>query len=178
MPITNRRTVRPEMTLSRFLDAILETTMNSTSNWEQLQQDFMTLRTVFETHCLDDDLRQVDDKLDELKRRSELLVFVFGEGNFGKSSLVNKLLGREVAEVSILPKTWRVDLFHSLPVGQEEYAILRRNGIPLQERLTIEEARAVCLEQEKLHRAELLPKTEMRGAAFDGQILDIHWHFT
>jgi len=38
-------------------------------------------------------------------------IFVVGKGKFGKSTLVNVLLQEEKAEIGIVPKTWKIDIF-------------------------------------------------------------------
>jgi len=39
------------------------------------------------------------------------LLFVVGMGNYGKSTLVNALVGARVADMDCLPKTWKIDIF-------------------------------------------------------------------
>jgi len=39
------------------------------------------------------------------------LLFIVGMGKFGKSTLINSLLGQHVAEMGVLPKTWKIDIF-------------------------------------------------------------------
>lgn len=41
----------------------------------------------------------------------KFLIFVVGMGKYGKSTLVNALVGQRVAEVDILPKTWKIDIY-------------------------------------------------------------------
>lgn len=58
----------------------------------------------------------MNDTTNEFMRLKEsvkkpFLLFVIGMGNYGKSTLVNALLGRELADVGVLPKTWKIDVF-------------------------------------------------------------------
>ena len=71
------------------------------------------------------DLSEHAERLDDRERDASygLLVMVVGAGNFGKSSLVNALCGRPVAPVSIIPKTFKIDVFSSGAAGR---AIRRR----------------------------------------------------
>jgi GTPase SAR1 family protein len=124
---------------------------------------------------------QVRDKLSDLETPAELLVFVVGEGNFGKSSLINRLLGRDVAEVSFLPKTWRVDLYRTALSGVPEHAQLRRAEQEQVERLSIAEAREACQAQEamiKLRQREAKAAgQEVPCGTFPGQIVEVQWHY-
>ena len=67
-----------------------------------------------------------------------LLVMVVGEGNFGKSSLVNALAGRRVAPVSIIPKTWKVDLYEPASGRPEEAFLYWRSKPDSPDRVSIE----------------------------------------
>ncbi len=66
----------------------------------------------------------IRDTLDKLqfyiKEYSELkedlqksfTIFVVGMGKYGKSTLINSLVGGRVAEMDVLPKTWKIDVFY------------------------------------------------------------------
>jgi GTPase SAR1 family protein len=54
---------------------------------------------------------KIDDRVRD--QSLPLMVMVVGEGNFGKSSLINALLGRQVAPVSRLPTTRILDLYET-----------------------------------------------------------------
>ncbi|NLJ84150.1 MAG: hypothetical protein GX336_04480 [Halanaerobiaceae bacterium] len=41
------------------------------------------------------------------------LLFIVGMGKYGKSTLVNALIGKEVADIDVLPKTWKIDIFEA-----------------------------------------------------------------
>ncbi|WP_395145857.1 dynamin family protein [Armatimonas sp.] len=115
----------------------------------RLKEDLRRLEALLHSNGLEADADKVRDKLRDLASPDEILVFVVGEGNFGKSSLVNAVLGRDVAPVSFLPKTWRVDLYRGLPEGADEFAILRRIGQVNGERMSVAAAEVACADQER-----------------------------
>ncbi len=53
-------------------------------------------------------------KLHSLKEDLVLpyMLYVIGVGNAGKSSVINSLVGFDVADIGTLPKTWKTDLFY------------------------------------------------------------------
>ena len=59
-----------------------------------------------ETTALLDSFSEQVNILDE-----PLRLFVIGGGNTGKSTLINTLVGEEIAATDILPKTWRLDIY-------------------------------------------------------------------
>ena len=135
-----------------------------------------TLHTLFAAYNgLQDVCKQIQDKQEDCDKPSELLVFVFGEGNFGKSSLINCLLGRDVAEVSFLPETWRVDMYRSASDWDEEFALVRKAGDATPEKMSIEDARAEC--QAQSAEAKKFQKEAEGGATRPGQIIEVQWHY-
>jgi hypothetical protein len=121
----------------------------SSPDWGSVLRSLTTLEAVFKNQGgFETEIEKIAEKRTDLERRQELLVFVVGEGNFGKSSIINRLLGRDVAEVSRFPKTWCVDLFHALPAGVEEYASIRRSGRKEIERMPLAQAISAYREQE------------------------------
>lgn len=59
-----------------------------------------------------------------------LQLMVVGKGNFGKSSLLNRLLGSDAAPVSRRPMTWAVDRYLATPTLTAEYAVVHRRSAP------------------------------------------------
>ena len=104
------------------------------------------------------------DQADRLAQRvrdaaEPLLVMVVGEGNVGKSSLVNALVGKAVAPVSRLPKTWKVDLFQT---GNPPRAELhwrsrpdRPDGMPVERAREVADAEEARLEAAGTSRSDL-----------------------
>jgi tRNA U34 5-carboxymethylaminomethyl modifying GTPase MnmE/TrmE len=41
----------------------------------------------------------------------KLMIFIVGNGNVGKSTLLNALVGQEVAKTNFLPTTWKIDVY-------------------------------------------------------------------
>ena len=135
-----------------------------------------TLHTLLTSYNgLQDSCKQIRDKQEDCAKPSELLVFVFGEGNFGKSSLINCLLGRDVAEVNFLPETWRVDVYRSAPLSEEEFALVRKEGVAKFERMSIESAKVECEAQSA--EAKKSSKSAKNGVTRNGQIIEVQWHY-
>ncbi len=109
-------------------------------------------------------------------------MYVIGESKFGKSSLVNHLLGVKVADDGKLPKTWRVDLYRPATDGAESADVTRYN-LGKFGGLTIADAKGLCDEQENavLDRADEA-RSPLQDAgmqdlvAFDGQITQVDWY--
>ena len=164
---------------SRALPQQTPSKVNEQSTRRKTENDLIQLEGILKAHGDNKGVGRLQEKRVDLNDDS-VLVFVIGEGNFGKSSLINHLLGREVAAVSHLPKTWRIDLYRSSPDGQE-YAEIRRSNAATTQRLPIEEAIHICKQQE----AEVLRyvKTNQDGNAGSGtstldQIIEVNWHYT
>ncbi len=88
------------------------------------------------------------DRLDDRQRDASLglLVMVIGAGNFGKSSLINALCGRTVAPVSVLPKTFKIDVFAA---GKSGSALVRNVGETKPTSVSFDEARRIEAERER-----------------------------
>lgn len=85
-------------------------------------------------------------KIESLRASIELpcMLYVVGMGKAGKSSLLNALIGKDVAEVGTLPKTWKTDLFYSSP--DKMVKILYRDG--RDQLCTSEDARKIIVNEE------------------------------
>lgn len=84
--------------------------------------DSLLLETV-EVFGLDEHRKRLLDR--QRDAALGLVVMVVGEGNFGKSSLVNALCGRAVAPVAVIPKTFKIDVYTA---GNSDRALVRRLG--------------------------------------------------
>lgn len=75
------------------------------------------------------------------------MLFIVGTGKYGKSTLINTLLEQQMADVGVLPKTWKIDVFRG--DLNPTIAILKFRN--LEERtVTSSEARAfIQLEEDK-----------------------------
>jgi len=127
------------------------------------------LQAAWEKVDTDLEQQQVLDRIEDLS--SPLLLFVVGEGNFGKSSLVNALLGTKAAPVSILPKTWKVDVYQSCQNGEAPTAALKWVDKDHVEIVSMEHAQAVVTEQEELTSQQ---KGDSPGS-FSSALLEVRW---
>lgn len=56
-----------------------------------------------------------------------LMIFIVGNGNTGKSTLLNALVGYDAAQTDMLPNTWKIDIYSpSVPLGNAQ--IVYMNG--------------------------------------------------
>jgi hypothetical protein len=99
-----------------------------------------------------DDAGLPDEAQKPLERLADLqlgtFVMIAGEGNFGKSSLINAIANQCIAETSVLPKTTRVDIYTPSADGQFK-AMLRRRGETGWKELDWTEAHALCAADEQ-----------------------------
>lgn len=67
-------------------------------------------------------VRELNDSLLNIKNEfkslydnfdDKLMLFIVGDGNVGKSTLINALVGEEVAKTNALPTTWKIDVYYS-----------------------------------------------------------------
>lgn len=77
-------------------------------------------------------------------------IFVIGEGNFGKSSLINAILKQKLAEVDFLPKTWCIDIYK---YGPQKVDFIFRDGFT--QSLSYSEAKNKLEEIEKSNHSVL-----------------------
>jgi len=141
--------------------------------------DIFALEAIIKAHGDKNGVERLQRKRKDLDDPS-VLVFVIGEGNFGKSSLINHILNRPVAAVSHLPKTWRIDLYRHSPDGRE-YAELRRSNVAGTQRLPIKDALAECVTQEAQVFKDVRESKDTGSDAatsFDGQIIEVNWYYT
>lgn len=101
------------------------------------------------------ELSYVEVELHELYNNmdNKVLLFIIGNGNVGKSTLLNALVGYEVAQTNFLPNTWKIDVYS--PEVDSDYAIIKYNDgrehkIPLEKAKTLvanEEHKSKCAQQ-------------------------------
>lgn len=89
---------------------------------------------------------KIDSKINDLKE--PVYVMIVGDGKRGKSTLLNALIGQNLAEVNFLPKTWRIDTYTT--TDENEYAeLIWGKGEKLEkQKTTFENAFAICKEIE------------------------------
>lgn len=122
------------------------------------------LRQAWTKLGLDDEVRHVDDRIADLQL--PLLLFVVGEGNFGKSSLINALVGRQVAPTSVLPRTWKVDIFRPDDGNGERTELVFRGSHDVQVRQH-SEAQGIIGEEEARIKAAHRRGKKNTGVASD-----------
>ena len=76
----------------------------------------------------------------------KLMIFIVGDGNVGKSTLLNALVGKEVAKTNLLPTTWNIDVY-SPELSKDNAIIKYTNG--KQETLSVEKAKQKVNEEDK-----------------------------
>lgn len=74
------------------------------------------------------------------------MLFVIGTGNYGKSTLINSLLEQQLAEVDVLPKTWKIDVFRK-DLAADTVVIKYKNNAECF--ATINEAREIIQKEEE-----------------------------
>lgn len=133
----------------------------------ELQEHLGRLAYESELH----DFGEMHDRVQERIRDSHnpLLIMVVGEGKFGKSTLINALSGKPVAPVSIVPKTWKVDLYEAV-AGPENALLSWRSNPDTPETLEIPEAQRVCSEQET--KAQEAKAQEL---SWKSDLYQVHW---
>lgn len=122
--------------------------------------DFEKLLQTTKAFCLEEHHERILDR--QRDSRLGLVVMVVGEGNFGKSSLVNALCGKEVAPVAIIPKTFKIDVHRKAELDE---AHIRYLGSTVIEIVSHAEAR---------ERSEQAERAAKRGEKVD--LAEIIWH--
>lgn len=90
------------------------------------------------------------------------VLYVMGMGKVGKSSLLNLLVGSKVADVDVLPKTWKTDFFYAAQSATQA-VIKYRNG---QEKiLSINDAKKI-IQDEELKREDSEDEVEKQFRQF------------
>jgi GTPase SAR1 family protein len=85
-------------------------------------------------------IRQMADAV-----RQPFMLFVVGMGKFGKSTLINALLGVRAADMDVLPKTWKIDVF-SAKRPPNRVLVKMRTGA--EREMTVDEAGKLLAKEE------------------------------
>lgn len=99
------------------------------------------------TNILFEDMKEFEANFQSLHENFDdrLMVFIIGAGNVGKSTLLNSLVGYEVAKTGILPVTWKIDVYS--PESDLQTATIKyRDGKT--NKIHIEEAKKIISEEE------------------------------
>lgn len=98
-------------------------------------------------------IEEMTERLDE-----KFSLFVVGNGKVGKSTVINALIGNEVAKMKETAMTWRVDVFHEgKAVNKEACAEITylEAGETRKELLPVQEAKARITEEESKREAAM-----------------------
>lgn len=92
-----------------------------------------------------------------------LNVFIVGEGNYGKSTLINALVQGNIAPMNFLPTTWCI---HRFLFGEKKATAFSKNGTKYH--LTIEKAQELIQTEEKKSK---------ENKAYVSELTQIDWHY-
>lgn len=73
---------------------------------------------ISELQLIQDGFIELYDNFDD-----KLMIFIIGNGNVGKSTLLNSLIGYKVAKTNVLPTTWKIDVYS--PEIDEKSAVIK-----------------------------------------------------
>jgi len=132
-----------------------------------LEAKLKELLRITKVYGLNEESEQVGDRICDRERG--LMVLVSGEGNFGKSSLINALAGKDIARVAIVPTTFKVDIYNHSSDGQE-YAVVRRIGETVGTRMDLEQTQRVCDEEE-----EAIQQALRSQIAYRPTVTEVEW---
>lgn len=110
--------------------------------------DFKRLSVGKNTKKLLDELCQIEADFNNLYENfdDKLMIFIIGNGNVGKSTLLNALIGYEIAETNFLPNTWKIDIYS--PELENQKAIIKYIDRK-QEKLSIDKVKKIVNSEEK-----------------------------
>ena len=109
--------------------------------FEKKNSGKITKKLLDEFLQIEADFKQLYENFDD-----KLMVFIIGNGNVGKSTLLNSLIGYEVAETNFLPNTWKIDVYS--PEDKNDKATIKYLG-GKQESLSIKKVKAIINNEEK-----------------------------
>lgn len=97
---------------------------------------------------LSEELAQIESDFNILYDNfdDKLMIFIIGNGNVGKSTLLNSLIGEEVAETNFLPNTWKIDIYS--PELEKNMAVVKYSS-GKQEKHPIDKAKQIVSNEEK-----------------------------
>lgn len=120
-----------------------------------------------EKQCVEEIKQQINKFTDLVnKLEDKFSIFVIGDGNAGKSTVVNALLGKEVAKMKFDPMTWKIDVFHDKQSEGVQIITYEKKGNKVRT-LSSEDAKKLIEEEEtrrdhSIHKIqkEIKDKTE------------------
>ncbi|GIV02408.1 MAG: hypothetical protein KatS3mg015_1238 [Fimbriimonadales bacterium] len=114
-------------------------------DFAQVTKDLKKLADIASEFGLEEEAQKPLERIADLQLGT--FVMIVGEGNFGKSSLINAIARQEIAATSVLPKTARVDIYTAAP-DRRARALLRRRGDPKWKEFKWSQALKICAEDE------------------------------
>ncbi len=108
-------------TVFEFFQKSVKYYFETDTDW--LYQDITCRKEIFNQSKLKHHQTEIDYALSN--RNQPINIFVVGEGNFGKSTLINSILKKEIAEVNFLPNTWAI---HKYGFGNKNATIYYEDG--------------------------------------------------
>lgn len=143
---------------------------NFINSVQQINQGTISRDVIENMKIISNEFKELYDNFDD-----KLMIFIVGNGKVGKSTLLNALVGKEVAKTNFLPTTWKIDVYS--PQLSEHKAIIKyTNG--KQETLNIDKAKEKVIEEEvkskesnKIYKEKL--KQELRDVRNKQQIDEI-----
>lgn len=110
---------------------------------------------------------EVAYKMNELNEglNQTFTLFIVGMGNYGKSTLINSLLGSEMAAVDFKPKTWKIDVYDS-NMAPDKCLIIYKDG-KKEEKPLNETYKFIEEEEKKADKSQKHVKAELAKISSD-----------
>lgn len=106
---TNNRVNYYSDILEDFISKVkfIKPSQQTTNHFEDVEKG--VLSTEFYQNAISQltDYRKLNEDLSK-----PFKIFIIGSGNYGKSTLINSLLGGDYAVTDIIPKTWKIDVYN------------------------------------------------------------------
>lgn len=134
---------------------------------EKLVKEYKKLIEFCEKYSMDEYVEGLKAKLLDLEE--PLKIMIVGEGKSGKSTLLNALVGREVAEVDDLPKTWCINVYYNA-TGKEYAELVYKDEIKI---VSLEEAKKIS---ERIGTSSSRRKEQVELLESDYELREIRWH--
>lgn len=102
-------------------------------------------------------------------------IFIMGSGKFGKSTLLNALIGKQTVKVDVLPKTWKIDIFkkddnvRTAKIRYKDGRLIQMTKEKTIEIVEKEESRA----EEAIKKAQEIYKTESKKYKDRKELLEL-----
>lgn len=146
------------LSLDSFKENLLEKQLyieDFINSLSKINQGSISKDVIENMKVISNDFKELYDNFDD-----KLMIFIVGNGNVGKSTLLNSLVGKEVAKTNFLPTTWKIDVYS--PELDEDKAIIKYSS-GKQETLSIDKAKnKISKEEEKSKESNKLFKVKLK----------------